>query len=322
MRTYIYHQSTSTEQTDLPTHSPEIPQPVPSHSRDHYSDKRSRHYQRAYDTHPAIQDYYTWNPTPSRSSRHFTSRNRERDISDSQRRSQTHRERDSSPERRSFANRRTRENTSCVSLRSSPTRDNDNPRPARNSSFDYISPSSPQQTTAHPQGLQSPTTAHSQGLQTTTILPSESGPDTHRRARDPSPENRNLRPHPSTLITSPAPAPPSTVAYSTHIIDLTTGIDQADSPETTDPRQFVVPPPGSFFDLPATIPGDSRFRYSDDPLDRRFHIDWHDLSRLQYTPHSDLETFENFPLHRVHQNQPHIHLEGLPLPLDSAMATE
>ena len=251
---------------------------------------------------PAIHDYFTWNPTPSRSSRHFTSRNRERDISDSQRRSQTHRERDSSPERRGFTNRRTRENTSYDSSRSSPTRDNDNPRPARNSSFEYVSPSFSQQNPAHPQGLQS-----------TTTLPSESGPDTHRRARDPSPENRNLRPHPSTLITSPAPAPPSTVAYSTHIIDLTTGIAPSDSPETTDPRQFVVPP-GSFFELPATIPGDSRFRYYDDPLDRRFHIDWRDLNRLQVTPHSDLETFENFPLHRAHQSQPHIHLEELPFP--------
>ena len=99
---------------------------------------------------------------------------------------------------------------------------------------------------------------------------------------------------PLTLTTSPAPAPTATVAYATRIIELTTGIDQEESPDSLEPRQFPVPT-GSFFELPATIPGDARFRYYDDPLDRRFHIDWHDLSRLQYAPHSDLETFENFP---------------------------
>ena len=112
-------------------------------------------------------------------------------------------------------------NTSRDTSRSSPTRDNDSPRPARNSSSNYVSPSSSQQTTAHHQGRHLATT-----------LPSESGPDTHRRARDPSLENRNLRPHPSTLSTSPAPAPHSTVAYTTQVIDLTTGIDPAESADT------------------------------------------------------------------------------------------
>ena len=102
-------------------------------------------------------------------------------------------------------------------------------------------------------------------------------------------------------------------------LDALPNIEESSDPP--DPRQFPIPT-GSFFDLPATTPGDSRFRYYDDPLDRRFYLDWHDLSRLQYQPHSDLETFENFSLHRAHQAQPHIHLEGLPLPLDSAMATD
>eukprot|EP01037_Dinobryon_pediforme_P018408 gene18408-18678_t len=65
MRTYIYNQSTSPEQTELTTHSPDIPQPAPSHSRDHYSDKRSRHYYRDSDIPPARQDYYTRNASSS-----------------------------------------------------------------------------------------------------------------------------------------------------------------------------------------------------------------------------------------------------------------
>ena len=87
MRTYIYHQSTSPEQPDLTTHSPEIPQPLSSHSRDLYSDKRNRPYHGVSDINPTRQDYYTlWNATSSRPPRHFTSRSRDRDLPDTQRR--------------------------------------------------------------------------------------------------------------------------------------------------------------------------------------------------------------------------------------------
>ena len=55
------------------------------------------------------------------------------------------------------------------------------------------------------------------------------------------------------------------ITYSTQVVNLTTGIDPAESSKTMDSRQFVVPP-GSLFELHATAPGDAFFRYYDDPV--------------------------------------------------------
>ena len=133
---YFSLTGTSPEQPELTTDSPETPQLLPLHSRESYSDKRSRHYYRDSDIPPARQDYYTRNASSSRPSRHFTSRSRDRDLSNSpRRRYQSHRERDSSPERRGLDSRHTRdpttvlrENPSRDSSHNSPSRDNDSPR--------------------------------------------------------------------------------------------------------------------------------------------------------------------------------------------------